>query len=308
MIVLSGGTGTPKLLNGLRKVIPEEDITVVVNTGEDIWISGNLVSPDMYTVLYLFSDKLDNDKWWGVANDSFRTHETMKAIGYDEGMMLGDIDRGTHIMRSEYLRNGNTLTLASSKLSQNFGIKAKILPMSDATVTTLIKTSSGNLHFQDFWIKEKGESDVYDVFVDGASKASISPTVLDAFKKDDEVLIGPSNPITSIGPILALPTMKEILKDKKVVAVSPIIGKEPVSGPVAKLMHAKGLDVSSIGVAKCYQDFLDVFVIDETDHFKKFDFKNEGIECDIIRADTLMKSMDISINLADRIRKIFDEI
>lgn len=308
MIVLSGGTGTPKLLNGLRKVIPEEDITVVVNTGEDIWISGNLVSPDMDTVLYLFSDKLDTDKWWGVADDSFITHETMKAIGYDEGMMLGDIDRGTHIMRSEYLRNGNTLTFATSKLLQNFGIKAKILPMSDDIVTTLIKTSYDDLHFQDFWIKEKGESDVYDVFVDGASKASISPTVLDAFKMDDEILIGPSNPITSIGPILALPTMKEILKDKKVIAVSPIIGTEPVSGPVAKLMHAKGLDVSSIGVAKCYQDFLDVFVIDETDHFKESDFKNEGIECDIRYANTLMKSMDISINLADSIRKIFDEI
>lgn len=308
MIVLSGGTGTPKLLNGLRKVIPEEDITVVVNTGEDIWISGNLISPDMDTVLYLFSDKLDTDKWWGIADDSFITHKSMKSIGYDEGMMLGDIDRGTHIMRSEYIRNGNTLTSASSHLAQNFGVKAKILPMSDDTVTTLIKTSSDNLHFQDFWVKEKGESDVYDVFVDGASKASISPAVLDAFKRDDEVLIGPSNPITSIGPILTLPSMKEILKDKKVVAVSPIIGTEPISGPVAKLMHAKGLDVSSIGVAKCYQDFLDVFVIDETDHFKEFDFKNEGIECDIIRADTLMKSVDISINLADRIRKIFDEI
>lgn len=308
MIVLSGGTGTPKLLKGLRKVIPEEDITVVVNTGEDIWISGNLVSPDMDTVLYLFSDKLDTDKWWGVANDTFKTHETMKLAGYDEGMMLGDIDRGTHIMRSEYLRSGNTLTRASSKLSQNFGVRAEILPMSDDTVTTLIKTSSGNLHFQDFWIKEKGESDVYDVFIEGASKASMSPDVLDAFKRDDEVLIGPSNPITSIGPILALPTMKEILKDRKVVAVSPIIGTEPVSGPVAKLMHAKCLDVSSIGVAKCYQDFLDVFVIDKTDHFRESDFKNEGIECDIKRADTLMKSGDISIDLADRIRKIFDGI
>ncbi|MFP4654916.1 MAG: 2-phospho-L-lactate transferase [Methanohalobium sp.] len=308
MIVLSGGTGTPKLLNGLRKVIPEEDITVVVNTGEDVWISGNLVSPDMDTVFYLFSDKLDTDKWWGIADDSFITHKSMKAIGYNEGMMLGDIDRGTHIMRSEYLRNGNTLTSASSKLAQNFGIRAKILPMSDDTVTTFIKTSSGNLHFQDFWIKEKGKSDVYDVFVDGASKASISPRVIDALKMDDKVLIGPSNPITSIGPILALPKMKETLKDKKVTAVSPIIGTEPVSGPVAKLMHAKGLDASSISVAKCYQDFLDVFVIDKTDHFKESDFKNEGIECDIIRADTLMKSVGISINLADDIMKIFDNV
>ncbi|ADI73417.1 LPPG domain protein containing protein [Methanohalobium evestigatum Z-7303] len=308
MIVLSGGTGTPKLLNGLRNIIPEEDITVVVNTGEDIRISGNLISPDVDTVLYLFSDKLDTDKWWGVANDTFTTHETMKTNGYDEGMMLGDIDRATHIMRSEYLRNGDILTQATSKLANNFGIRANILPMSDDTATTIIKTPSGNLHFQDFWIKEKGELDVYDVFIDGISNASISPAVLDAFENEDEVLIGPSNPITSIGPILSLPTMKEILKDKKVVAVSPIIGHEPVSGPIAKLMHANDMEVSSIGVAKCYKEFLNAFIIDKTDHFKETDFKNEGIECYIKYADTLMKSTDISINLAKQIRKIFDEI
>lgn len=304
MIILSGGTGTPKLLNGLRSLIPPEDITVVVNTAEDIRVSGNLITPDIDTVLYLLSGKLDTEKWWGVAGDTFRTHETMKSFGLDEGMMLGDLDRATHIMRSGILRNGGTLTSAIRKLCGAFGIKTDVLPMSDDHVSTIITTPQGKMHFQDFWVMRHGEPDVMDVSIDGISDAAIAPAVLKALETDNEVLIGPSNPITSIGPILELPGMREILKHKKVVAVSPIIGKEPVSGPAGKLMQARGLEVSSVGVAKCYQDIIDVFVIDERDTSDISDFDDIG--CEVVRADTLMKSVDISVELSKQILSIFE--
>lgn len=304
MIILSGGTGTPKLLNGLRSLIPPEDITVVVNTAEDIWVSGNLITPDIDTILYLLSGRLDTEKWWGVAGDTFRTHETMKSSGFDEGMMLGDLDRVTHIMRSDILRSGGTLTSAIRKLCGAFNIKADVLPMSDDPISTMITTPQGKMHYQDFWVKNHGEPDVLDVSMDGISDAAIAPAVLEALEMDDKMLIGPSNPITSIGPILALTGMRKILKQKKVVAVSPIIGKEPVSGPAGKLMQARGFEVSSVGVAMCYQDIVDVFVIDERDTADISDFDDIG--CEIVRADTLMKSVDVSVELSKQILGIFE--
>ncbi|WP_406660005.1 2-phospho-L-lactate transferase [Methanolobus sp. ZRKC3] len=296
MIIFSGGTGTPKLLNGLRKVIPEENLTVVVNTAEDLWVSGNLVTPDIDTVLYLLSNRIDSKKWWGVADDTFRTYELMKSLGHNEKMMLGDLDRATHIMRSDHLRAGKTLSTATMELSRSFGVAAKVLPMSDDPVSTMVVTPGGTMHFQDFWLGNQGKPEVLDVYQDGVDEASISPAVLEELDNEDEVLIGPSNPITSIGPILAIPGMRDILRKKKVIAVSPIIGTEPVSGPAGKLMSARGMDVSSVAVAQFYKDFLDVFVIDERDNIHDQTFDN--LDCKVMRADTLMKTVDVSLSLS----------
>ncbi|WP_440953366.1 2-phospho-L-lactate transferase [Methanococcoides sp. FTZ1] len=306
MIVLSGGTGTPKLLDGLRHVIPEEDITVVVNTAEDLWVSGNLITPDIDTVLYLFSERIDRSKWWGVREDTFITHEAMKLAGHDEGMMIGDIDRATHIMRSELLRNGMSLTEAIRSMTSSFGIRSCVLPMSDDPVSTMITTPSERVHFQDFWVKNHGEPEVLEVLQDGIESASISPGVLEALEIEDEVLIGPSNPITSIGPIISLPGMRDLLKRKKVVAVSPIIGKEPISGPAGKLMSARGFDVSSVGVAECYGEILDAMVLDIRDEAAGDAIKDMGI--DAFFKDTLMRSADISKGLAENIVDIFSNI
>lgn len=289
-------------MNGLRKVMPEEDITVIVNTAEDLWVSGNLVTPDIDTVLYLFSDMVDQDKWWGVKGDTFRTYELMRSLGYRERMMLGDLDRATHIMRTEYIREGYTLTDAIMKLSASMGIRARVLPMSDDPVSTMIVTPQGRMHFQDFWIANRGEPEVLDVFQEAIGQASISPAVAEVLEAEDDVLIGPSNPITSIGPIVGLPGMIDILRKKNVVAVSPIIGNEPVSGPAGKLMRAKGLPVSSLGVAACYRDFLDVLVIDKRDPVDESMFA--GMGCRVMRADTLMKTQEISIELS---RQLIDQ-
>lgn len=306
MIIFSGGTGTPKLLDGLRELLPPDELTVVVNTAEDLWVSGNLISPDLDTVLYLFSDQIDRKKWWGIEGDTFRTHERMQELGIDEGMKLGDRDRATHIIRSNLLRDGAPLSEATEKLASLFNTRAKILPMSDDPVSTYVETPEGTMHFQDFWVGKHGEPEVLGVDIRGVSEASIPEKVVEAFENDDLVLIGPSNPITSIGPIISLPGMKDLLKKKKVLALSPIIGNAPVSGPAGKLMQACGLEVSSVGVAEYYQDFLDAFIFDERDRADEYAF--EKIGCRASRADTLMTSQKKSVELAEIVLEIFNEM
>ncbi len=303
MIVLSGGTGTPKLLQGLRLLMPEENITVIVNTAEDIMISGNLVSPDVDTVLYLFSGQLDETKWWGVKNDTFHTFQTLKKMGLDEKLMIGDMDRAAHIFRSELMRKGALLTESTEQLSSALGIRARILPMCDEKVDTMINTPQGLMHFQDFWVGAHGEPDVLDVRIKSIGRAKPTKEVLGALDAEENVVIGPSNPITSIGPILALKGIRKILSRKKVIAVSPIIGDSPVSGPAGKLMAARGFPVSSRGVAECYGDILDIMVIDRRDTADEKDFPVRTV-----RYDTLMTSVEKSKALAENILGLFRDI
>lgn len=301
MIVLSGGTGTPKLLHGLRRLIPDEDITVIVNTAEDIMVSGNLVSPDVDTVLYLFSGLLDELKWWGIKKDTFHTYTALKKLGVNEKLMLGDADRATCILRSELMRNGRSLTEATLRISSMLGISARVLPMCDEKVDTMINMPEGQVHFQDFWVGAHGEPDVIDVKFEGIGGAKPTREVLEALESGENVIIGPSNPITSIGPILALKGMRKILTRKKVIAVSPIIGSSPVSGPAGKLMKACGFPVSSKGVAECYREILDIMVIDEKDTADDFGMKTA-------RYDTMMTSIGKSEALAGYVLGLFRDI
>ena len=303
MIVLSGGTGTPKLLQGLRKLIPDEKITVIVNTAEDIMISGNLVSPDVDTVLYLFSGQLDDAKWWGVRNDTFHTHNALKKMGINEKLMIGDTDRATHVYRSELMRKGASLTEATSQLSTTLRIRARVLPMCDDTVETMITTPHGQMHFQDFWIGAHGEPDVLDVKIKGLEKASTSREVMEALGSDDNVIIGPSNPITSIGPILSIKHIRGILSFKKVIAISPIIGNAPVSGPAGKFMKACGFSISSKGVAEFYGDILDMMIIDERDTANEKNFPVRTV-----RSDTMMTSVEKSEALARCVLELFEKL
>ncbi len=305
MIILSGGTGTPKLLAGMRKIIPEEEMTVIVNTAEDTHVSGNLVCPDIDTILYLFADTIDSEKWWGIRDDTFATNEALRKAGGREVMRIGDIDRATHIMRSELLRGGFTLTEAISELARRFGIGATILPMTDHEVATHIATPDGEMHFQEYWITNRGEPDVLGVRIHGIKEAAPSDAVLAAFDNDDRVIIGPSNPITSIGPIIRLQGMREILRKKHVVAISPIIGSAPVSGPAGKLMRACGYDVSSAGVIECYRDFLDTFVIDSKDPNIGISISHGSGDVEIVRADTMMTSVEKSVALSRLVIDLF---
>ncbi|MBK5190440.1 MAG: 2-phospho-L-lactate transferase [Methanosarcinales archaeon] len=303
MIIFSGGTGTPKLLVGLEKVFKEEELNIIVNTAEDIWISGNLLCPDVDSVLYTLAGIMDKKTWWGVKDDSFHTHNALERLQHPEHLMIGDNDRATHIARSELLRQGKSLTEATAALARSFGIpdRIKILPMTDepATVRTKILTPEGELHFQEFWVARKGEPEVLDVHFEGIDEVNPSEAVVEALEKESEalVLIGPSNPITSVGPILGLKGIRELLKWKIVMAISPIVGTEAVSGPAGKLMRAKGFDVSPYGVYTCYKEFLDVLVIDKNDECAV----DTGV--DVLKTDIMIKKDKDSKRLATFLKK-----
>ena len=313
MIILSGGTGTPKLLSGMREVLPEEEITVVVNTAEDMWVSGNLVCPDVDTVLYLFAGSIDPEKWWGVRNDTFATNDALQSAGQNEIMRIGDRDRATHILRSDMIRGGRSLTGAIQELTRRLKIRATILPMTDCAVATRIETQEGEMHFQEFWLTHRGEPEVLGLRIEGIENATPSDAVLSALENDNRVVIGPSNPITSIGPILEVRGMRKILREKEVVAISPIIGSAPVSGPAGKLMHACGYDVSSEGVLECYRDIPDVFVIDREDvdigsGVGRGGGTGEVGGVQIVRADTMMTSPEKSVALSRVVVSAFEEL
>lgn len=289
LTVLSGGTGTPKMLRGFKD---SEELAVVVNTAEDIYASGNKITPDIDSVIYTIAGVIDDEKWWGLKGDTFTTYNALKAMGHYEELMIGDKDRATHIIRTELLRYGSTLTEATLELCDEFEIKTRVLPMSEEDVTTVVATKEGDMHFQDFWITFHGEPEVTDVKLLGALKPS--DEVMDVLGQSDNIIIGPSNPITSIGPILALEGVKDALQVKFVVAVSPFIGDKPISGPAAKLMKAKGFEPSTRGVAEIYKDIVDVFIVDERDPTDLSDFDFE-----VAKFDTLMTDVKKSKALAD---------
>jgi LPPG:FO 2-phospho-L-lactate transferase len=263
---LSGGTGTPKLVRGMRRQVPDHAISVIVNTAEDIWIAGNQLSPDIDTLLYLFSGQLNTDTWWGIVGDSFHTHEEVKRLGFDEFIGIGDRDRALHIARGELLRQGYPLTDVIRILSSRMGITARVLPMTDGEVTTLIRTDTGTIHFQEYWVKHRGTLPIREVIRHTpAGPPCAGVEVVEAIQTADLVIIGPSNPITSILPILECSGVIPALRDAFVIAVSPFIGDAPLSGPAAALMKARGLSPDSASTFSLYEDFCDLFVQDIRD-------------------------------------------
>jgi len=267
IVVFTGGTGGTKLVQGLQQVVAPEELTVIVNTGDDIEWWGLHVSPDVDSVLYGLGDLLSQDRGWGVDGDSFRCLERMKQLGQPGWFSLGDLDLATHLTRTAMLRAGRSLSEATAELAAKFGIRARVLPMSDQRVSTMLDTSKGTLTFQEYFVRERHQVDVQAVRFEGAEQARPAPGVLEAIASADAIVFAPSNPVTSIGPILAVPGIREALRQTSatVAAVSPIVGGAAVSGPAAQLMLMKGWPSTIAGVAKAYEDFLDVLVVDNAD-------------------------------------------
>lgn len=289
---LSGGTGTPKLLRGMRELLDERDIAVVVNTAEDMWLSGNHLSPDVDTVMYLFAELLDTNKWWGIRDDTYITHDLLARLGIEEFIAVGDRDRAVHVARGEMLRNGMSLTEATAALCKRFNVRAAVLPMTDSEVTTYVQTERGEMHFQEYWVKHRGDVAIEGVVRRYREPPAATPEVLAAIEESDAVVVGPSNPVTSISPILECAGVREALREKRVIAVSPFIGDSPVSGPAAALMRAFGKEPSSAGTCSLYEDFIDIFIQDSRDPV--------GIE-NALRFDTLMVNRGKSLALARNI-------
>jgi len=299
---LAGGTGTPKLLPGAESVFDPADTTVVCNTGDDVEIAGHLVCPDLDTVLFERGGVLDRERWWGIDGDSTNTHDELRELsaaagfeigprylpderqaegrdlarwrrfsGVGEFMIIGDRDRAVHLFRTSLLDEGHTLTETTRLLADAFSLDVSLLPMSDDPVATIIHTPEGPMHFQEFWVAHGGEPAVEDVEFRGANgrengsrNGGAAPTAAVRDALAEPVVIGPSNPVTSLGPLLALDGVPEALAETTVVAVSPFVGEKLFSGPAAKLMGAVGVEPSTAGVAESYP-FADAFVIDDTD-------------------------------------------
>ena len=293
--VLSGGTGTPKLLQGIKEIVEPKDLTIIVNTLENDYFSGVYVSADIDTVLYTMADMINDEFWYGVKGDTFITHERLNELGCAELLRIGDIDRATKIQKTQLMERYG-LKKACEIQAENMGIESKIIPMSEEDSEIKLVTDIGELEFHDFLIKHQSEPEVLDIKF---SNVAPSEGIIDAIEKSEAVIIGPSNPITSILPILSLEGVRDALKDTYVVAVSPIIGSGAVSGPASKFMSAMNIDVSAVGVASLYQDFLDNIVIDDKD----FNLKPQlnQIVNKVTVTNTIMNSLEVKKNLAQTI-------
>lgn len=297
--VFSGGTGTPKLIRGLRQILRDSEICVVVNTAEDLHMSGHYVSPDIDTVTYLFAGLLNTDTWWGIRGDSFDTYHAMEKLGYKEPLPLGERDRAVNIARTAYLNEGLTLTEAVKKITKGFGINAEILPMSNQEVASYVVCEDDSLmHYQEYWVSRRGNVPIKGVVRKTSDGDELRATydVISAVRRSDGVIIGPSNPVTSIGPILECRGVREALSSKFTAAVSPFIGNQPISGPAAALMRAWGYEPNSLGTRKVYGDCVDLFVQDVCDSVEV-----EGS----VRLDTLMTSEKKAESLAWDILSMF---
>jgi len=263
--ILSGGTGSVKLVRGLAAHEPV--VNVISNVGDNYWVYGLYVCPDIDTIIYGLADLLDYEKGWGVKKDTFNFLRQMEVFGEETWFRMGDRDAATHLIRTNMLKNGKNLSDITKWMCEKFAVSAKIIPVTDNTIETRITTNKGELHLQEFWVKYRGKDKVEGIQYIGADKARPNPEAINAIHDASIVIIAPGNPLTSIGPMLQIKGIRKELSKmkKKVVAVSPLIGDKAISGPAAQYLEAAGIEVNSYGLAKMYSDVCSNIVIDSSD-------------------------------------------
>jgi LPPG:FO 2-phospho-L-lactate transferase len=298
LVALAGGTGAAKFLRGLASLVRPADLTIVGNTGDDLDIWGLHVSPDLDTVTYTLAGWVDESKGWGVRGDTFRCLEAMGSLGQPTFFSLGDRDLAMHLARTEQMRAGAPLSRITASLVTALGIEIRLLPMSDDPVRTRVRTPDGWLAFQEFFVRDRCLPDVVDVDYEGADRARPAPGVVEAIHRAEAIIICPSNPVSSIGPMLAVRGLRTALLETraKVIAVSPIVGTAPLSGPAGKMMRAKGHDVSVAGVADVYEGLIDALVIDRRDAGAADALRTRGIAP--IVTDIVMDGRESEVRLA----------
>jgi LPPG:FO 2-phospho-L-lactate transferase len=301
IVVFTGGTGGAKLVQGLQQIVAPDELTVVVNTGDDLEWWGLHVSPDIDSVLYALAGVLSKDRGWGVEGDSFRCLDRMKQLGESSWFSLGDLDLATHLTRTAMLRAGKTLSEATAELARKFNSKARVLPMSNDQVSTMLDTDEGTLTFQEYFVRERYQVEARAVRFEGAQKARPAPGVIESIECAEVIVFAPSNPVTSIGPILAVPGIRNALRHTSapIAAVSPIVEGAAVSGPAGKLMEMMGWPSSIAGVAQAYKDFLDVLVIDHADELAAEELRKRSLH--VHCAQTVMRSAEDKRDLAQSV-------
>ncbi len=290
--ILSGGTGTPKLLQGIIRILDPKELRVVVNTLENNYFSGVYVSADIDTVMYTLSGIINCETWYGIDDDTFITHETLKEIKCPEILKIGDRDRAIKIQKT-LLMEKYPLSRVVNIQRKALGIESEIIPMSNEKSNIIIVTDLGEMEFHEFLVERQGKPEVLDIRYDTVAP---TPGLVESIEETEMVVLGPSNPVTSIWPIISMEGIEKALKNAYVVGISPIIGGAPVSGPAAKFMNALGYDVSCLGVANMYANFLNKFIIDVEDSAYKN--KIERLIPDVVVTNTNMKNIGDKMMLA----------
>ncbi|MFL5798793.1 MAG: 2-phospho-L-lactate transferase [Actinomycetota bacterium] len=293
IVALAGGVGAGKFLRGLLRVVPPRDVTVVVNTADDIELHGLHVSPDLDSVVYWLGGAMDRERGWGRRDETFRATEELERFGAEGAWFgLGDLDLATHLFRTGLLRGGATLSEATARVAARFGVACRVLPMSDDPVTTRIEAVSMgrrmDLHFQEYWVRRHASDEVKAVRYAGAEEARPAPGVLEALAAADVVVFPPSNPVASLGPVLAVPGMRDAVAARRdrAAGVSGIVGGAPLAGMADRLLPVVGVEVSAAGVAELYRDLLGGWVIDRADEGLRSRIEALGIRVAV--TDTVM--------------------
>ena len=303
---LGGGVGAAKFLEGLCGVIGDEQLNVIVNTGDDICLNGLNISPDVDTIIYRLSGVIDKNKGWGLDGDTFNSLNSLQSFGLDTWFNIGDKDLATHIFRTYLKNNGHTPTEITSKIAEAFNLpqNIKILPMTDQDVETWIQTHEGEIHFQEYLVKRKMAPEVCRVTIRDIDRATPSPGVIDSIENARAIIVCPSNPIISIGPILQVKGVRDALKktQAQIVAISPLVGGMPLKGPADRLMRGLGLEVSSAQVARLYSDFLDTMVIDVEDSHENQRIADLGLKTLVV--DTVMSNSEKAQTLASSVLEL----
>jgi LPPG:FO 2-phospho-L-lactate transferase len=301
IIALAGGVGGAKLILGLSQVLPPNGLTAIVNTADDLKLHGLLVCPDLDTILYTLAGIADPVQGWGVAGDTTEALQMLKRYGHTPWFRLGDRDLATHLLRRALLDDGRTLTQVTASLSQALGLQAKILPMTDDRVETRVRTQGREIPFQEYFVAQKAEIPIKAVRFEGIETARPTTEVLKTLAGAKAIIFCPSNPLVSIGPILALPGMREALQraSGRKVAVSPIVRGKALKGPAARMMQELGEEPSALAVARRYVDWVETFVLDEQDQELRDPIRSLGLE--VLVTDTIMNTLEDKARLAQEI-------
>ena len=299
--MLAGGVGASKLLVGLSRVIPPELITIVGNTGDDFKVCGLRICPDLDTVTYTLAGKVDPSRGWGVSGDDFDCLEWLQAYGAPSWFRLGDRDLATHLWRTHLLGQGVGLAEVTARIGRTWGLRSLLLPMTESYTPTRILTEQGELHLQEYLVREQCRPRVLQVRYPQVERSRLPPGLPEKVASASRVVVAPSNPLISIGPILAVPGMRDLLGSSglPVTAVSPLVGGRALKGPAAKMLRELGIPASALGVARMLQGVANQFVLDRQDRALKEEIAGLGMQVKV--TNTVMTSLADKVALAEAV-------
>ena len=303
--LLAGGTGSVKIARGLSKTAG--DLIVIANIADNIWLHGLYICPDIDTITYGLAGILDKSRGWGVKDDTFVFMEQMKKLGQDHWFTIGDKDLALHLVRTNFLNEGKSLSWVTEWIRKKFSVSTTIMPASDDHIETRIETPSGDMHIQEYWVKNRAELDISNIKYKGIESAKVNAKAVEFIKKSELIIIAPGNPISSIGPIISIPAIRKELESKKdnVIAISPLIGNKAVSGPASKYMQIMGIESSPFGIASYYRNIASNLVISEFDNEYENRIRTLGVH--IYKTNIVMEQLRDEIILSNYILNIVNK-